>query len=56
MHASGPAFHTAYGPNELNSRPPIWIRDSDGCWHATHIDGSSWTDSEIALRWRRRHR
>lgn len=41
---------TARGPNELYSWPPIWIRDSDGRWHATRINGSSWMDSEIALR------
>ena len=50
MHATGPACHTAYGPNDLYSRPPIWIRDSGGCWHATRTNGSSGMNGEIALR------
>ena len=50
MHASGPACHTAYGPDELYSWPPIWICDSSGRWHATRTAGQSGMDSEIALR------
>jgi len=50
MHASGPACHTIYGPDGLYSWPPIWIRDSDGRWHATRTSGQSGMDGEIALR------
>jgi hypothetical protein len=51
MHASGPACYMAHGPIELYSwPPPIWIRDSEGCWHATRINGRSGMDGEIALR------
>ena len=50
MHASGPACHTAYGPDELYSWPPIWICDSSGRWHATRTSGQSGMNGEIALR------
>jgi hypothetical protein len=50
MHASGPACHTAYGPDELYSWPPIWICDSGGRWHATRTSGRSGMNNEIALR------
>ena len=50
MHASGPACHTAYRPNELYSWPPIWISDSGGRWHATRTSGQSGMNGEIALR------
>ena len=50
MHAIGPACHTAYGPNELYSWPPIWICDSDGRWHTTRTSGQSGMNGEIALR------
>ena len=50
MHASGPACHTAYGPNELYSWPPIWICDSGRRWHATRTSGRSGMNDEIALR------
>jgi len=50
MHASGPACHTAYGPDELYSWPPIWICDNGGRWHATRTGGQSGMNSEIALR------
>jgi hypothetical protein len=51
MHASDPACHMAYGPIELYSwPPPIWIRDSDGRWHATRTSGRSGMDGDIALR------
>ena len=41
MHASGPAAHRAYMPNERYSWAPIWIRDSGGGWHATRTSGQS---------------
>ena len=50
MHASGPACHTAYGPDELYSWPPIWICDNGRRWHATRISGRSGMNNEIALR------
>ena len=50
MDASGPACHTAYGPNELYSWPPIWICDSGRRWHATRTNGRSGMNNEIALR------
>ena len=50
MHATGPACHTAYGPDELYSWPPIWICDSDGRWHTTRTSGQSGMNGEIALR------
>ena len=50
MHASGPACHISYGPDELYSGPPVWIWDSSGRWHATRISGQSGMNSEIALR------
>jgi hypothetical protein len=50
MHVTGPACHTAYGPDELYSWPPIWIRDSDGHWHTTRTSGQSGMNGEIALR------
>jgi hypothetical protein len=50
MHASGPACHTAYGPGELYSWPPIWICHSGCRWHATRTSGQSGMDGEIALR------
>jgi hypothetical protein len=50
VHASGPACHTACGPDELYSWPPIWICDSGGRWHATRTSGQSGMDGEIALR------
>ena len=50
VHASGPACHTACGPDELYSWPPIWIYDSGGRWRATRTSGQSGMNSEIALR------
>ena len=50
MHATGPACHTAYGPNELYSWPPIWICDSGRRWHVTRTSGRSGMNDEIALR------
>ena len=50
MHATGPACHTAYGPNELYSWPPIWICDSGRRWHVTRTSGRSGMNNEIALR------
>jgi len=50
MHASGPACHTAYGPDELYSWPAIWICDNGGRWHATRASGQSGMNGEIALR------
>ena len=39
MHASGPMCDVIYGPDELYAWVMIWIRDSDGRWHATR---TSW--------------
>ena len=50
MHASGPACHIIYGPNEPYSWPPLWICDSGGRWHATRTSGQSGMNGEIALR------
>jgi hypothetical protein len=50
VHASGPACHTACGPDELYSWPPIWIYDSGGRWRATRTSGQSGMNGEIALR------
>jgi hypothetical protein len=50
MHASGPACHIIYGPDESYSWPPIWICDSSGRWHATRTSGQSGMAGEIALR------
>ena len=50
MHASGPACHTAYGPDELYSWPSIWICDGSGRWHTTRTSGQSGMNGEIALR------
>ena len=50
MHASGPMCDVTYGPDELYARPMIWIRDSDGRWHATRTSGRSGMNGEIALR------
>jgi hypothetical protein len=50
VHANGPACHTACGPDELSSRPPVWICDSGGRWHATRTSGQSGMNGEIALR------
>ena len=50
MHATGPACHTAYGPDEHYSWPTIWICDSDGRWHTTRTSGQSGMNGEIALR------
>ncbi len=50
MHTSGPACHTAYGPDELYSWPPIWICDSSGRWHTTRTSGQSGMNGGIALR------
>jgi hypothetical protein len=49
-HSSGLACHTAHGPDEPYSWPPIWICDSGGRWHATRIRGQSGMNGEIALR------
>jgi hypothetical protein len=50
MHASGPACHTIYGPDDLYSWPPVWICDSGGHWHVTRTSGQSGMNGEIALR------
>jgi hypothetical protein len=50
MHASGPACHIIYGPDEPYSWPPVWIYDSGGRWHATRTSGQSGMNGEIALR------
>jgi len=50
MHASGPACHTIYGPDDPYSRPPVWIYDSGGRWHVTRTSGQSGMNGEIALR------
>jgi hypothetical protein len=50
MHATGPACHTACGPDEHSSWPPVWICDSGGRWHATRTSGQSGMNGEIALR------
>jgi hypothetical protein len=50
MHASGPACHIIYGPDEPYSWPPVWICDSSGRWHATRTSGQSGLNGEIALR------
>jgi hypothetical protein len=50
MHASGPMCDVTYGPDELYARPMIWVRDSDGRWHATRTSGRSGMNGEIALR------
>ena len=50
MHASGPACHIIYGPDEPYSWPPVWICDSSGRWHATRTSGQSGMNGEIALR------
>ena len=50
MHASGPACHIIYGPDEPYSWPPVWICDSGGRWHATRTSGQSGMNGEIALR------
>jgi hypothetical protein len=46
MHASGT---TGDAPFELNTWPAIWIRDSDGGWHATRAGGSADEDREITM-------
>jgi hypothetical protein len=50
MHATGPACHTACGPDEHYSWPPVWICDSAGRWHATRTSGQSGMNGEIAPR------
>jgi hypothetical protein len=50
MHASGPACHVIYGPDEPYSWPPVWICDSGGRWHVTRTSGQSGMNGEIALR------
>jgi hypothetical protein len=50
MHASGPMCDVIYGPDELYAWAMIWIRDSDGRWHATRTSGQSGMNGEIALR------
>jgi hypothetical protein len=50
MHASGPACHSIYGPDEPYSRPPVWICDSGGHWHVARTSGQSGMNGEIALR------
>ena len=50
MHATGPACHTAYGPDEHYSWPTIWICDSEGRGHTTRTSGQSGMNGEIALR------
>jgi hypothetical protein len=50
MHASGPMCDVIYGPDELYAWAMIWIRDSDGRWHATRTSGRSGMNGEIALR------
>jgi hypothetical protein len=50
MHASGPACHIIYGPDEPYSWPPVWICDSGGRWHVTRTSGQSGMNGEIALR------
>ena len=50
MHASGPACHIIYGPDEPYSWPSVWICDSSGRWHATRTSGQSGMNGEIALR------
>jgi hypothetical protein len=50
MHASGPACHIIYGPDEPYSWPLVWICDSSGRWHATRTSGQSGQNGEIALR------
>ena len=50
MHASGPMCDVIYGPDELYAWVMIWIRDSDGRWHATRTSGRSGMNGEIALR------
>jgi hypothetical protein len=49
MHASGPACHIIYGPDEPYSWPAVWICDSGGHWHATRTSGQSGMNGEIAL-------
>jgi hypothetical protein len=50
VHATGPACHTAYGPNEPYSWPPLWILDSGNRWHVTRTSGRSGQNGEMALR------
>jgi hypothetical protein len=50
MHASGPACHLIYAPDESYSWPPVWICDSSGRWHVTRTSGRSGINDEIALR------
>jgi hypothetical protein len=50
MHATGPACHTAYGPNEPYWWPPLWILDSGNRWHVTRTGGRSGQSGEMALR------
>jgi hypothetical protein len=50
MHASGPACHIIYGPDEPYSWLQVWICDSGGRWHATRTSGQSGMNGEIALR------
>jgi hypothetical protein len=46
MHASGTTGDASF---ELNTWPVIWIRDSDGGWHATRDGGSADEDREITM-------
>ena len=46
MHASGTTGDASF---ELNTWPVIWIRDSDGGWHATRAGGSADEDREITM-------
>jgi hypothetical protein len=46
MHASGTTGDTSF---ELNTWPVIWIRDSDGGWHATGTGGSADEDGEVSM-------
>jgi len=46
MHASGTTRDAAF---ELDTWPVIWIRDSDGGWHATRAGGSADEDREITM-------
>jgi hypothetical protein len=50
MHASGPRSEVIYGPGELYSWATLWVRDSDGRWHATRTLGRSGMNGEVALR------
>ena len=50
VHATGSACHTAYGPDEPYSWPPLWILDSGNRWHVTRTSGRSGQNGEMALR------